>query len=129
MRLGPGLVPRAYSAQIIFGLIPSPSGLGLSLAARPSGPCIHSEFAASFLFPLATGQPLSETCAGVSVAGWSRNSRSLRFLHLNENVFTFNSYGVNCNFFLRVLRGSGRGIEGPGMPGTNQLAVFDHAFG
>ena len=48
---------------------------------------------------------------------------------LNENIFPFDSYGVNCNSFLRVLRGSCRGIEGPGVPGTNQLAVFDHPFG
>jgi len=40
-------------------------------------------------------------------------------LYPDENVFPFNSYGVNCNSFLRVGGGSSGGIEGPGMPGTN----------
>jgi hypothetical protein len=47
----------------------------------------------------------------------------------HENIFSFNNYGVNCNFFMRVLRGTCGGIEGPGVPGTNEFAIFDHPFG
>src|ERR1700733_10442316 len=47
----------------------------------------------------------------------------------NENLIPFNTYRINCNPFLRVFSRPGRGIEGPGMPGTNQFAVFDHALG
>ena len=50
-------------------------------------------------------------------------------LDLHENFFPFNTYGINCNSFLRVFSRSGRGIEGPGVPGTNQFAAFDHSFG
>jgi hypothetical protein len=32
-------------------------------------------------------------------------------LDLDENVFSFNSYRVNCNSFLRVCGGPSRGIE------------------
>jgi hypothetical protein len=57
------------------------------------------------------------------------HSRKRENLDPNKNLFSFDSYGINCNFFLRVLRGSCGRIEGPGMPGTNQFAVFDHPFG
>jgi hypothetical protein len=50
-------------------------------------------------------------------------------LDLYENLIPFNTYRINCNSFLRVFSRSGRGVEGPGVPGTNQFAVFNHALG
>jgi hypothetical protein len=47
----------------------------------------------------------------------------------HKNLIPFNTYRINCNPFLRVFSSPGRGIEGPGVPGTNQFAVFDHALG
>ena len=47
----------------------------------------------------------------------------------NENLFPFNTYRINCNSFLRVFSRSGCRIEGPGVPGTDQSTVFDHALG
>ena len=48
---------------------------------------------------------------------------------LYENLIPFNTYRINCNPFLRVFSSPGRGIEGPGVPGTNQFTVIDHALG
>jgi len=59
----------------------------------------------------------------------AEGSAVLFCLYPDENVLPFYSYGVNCNSFLRVLCGSCGRVEGPGMPGTNQLAVFDHPLG
>ncbi len=40
---------------------------------------------------------------------------------LHENVFSFDTYRVNCNSFLRLGSGSCRRIPGPGVPGATNL--------
>ncbi len=46
-------------------------------------------------------------------------------LETDQNIFAFNSYGINCNRFIR-FRGGARGrIEGPGVPGADDFARFN----
>ncbi len=48
-RNGPGSVwCRAYGARIICESISQPFRAGLTFGGRPSGPCVHDDFAASF---------------------------------------------------------------------------------
>jgi hypothetical protein len=60
---------------------------------------------------------------------WGMPLRFFDKLDPHENLIPFNTYRINCNSFLRVFRSPGRGIEGPGVPRTNQFAMFDQALG
>jgi len=103
--------------------------LGRNDASCAGGPVDYSGFAPTSHKSARYGAPQGHPLFGVPA--YSLNSRTLGglgALNLHKNRFTLNSYGVNCNPFLRVVGGPGRGVEGPGMPGANHLAVFNHPF-
>jgi hypothetical protein len=49
--------------------------------------------------------------------------------NLNENLFPFNTYRINCNSFLRAVGSPGCGIKSPGVPRANQLPFLNHSLG
>ena len=47
---------------------------------------------------------------------------------LNENLIPFDTYREYCNSFFTFYRRPCRQIEGPRVPGADNLATLDHAF-